>query len=173
MKKWNGGSGSTATRPAHRLRVGGASLLGVGLGEIGEGPRVLRLDREHALEDARRLDEVAVAQVDDAQGVEHAVERRVAAHAFGGPRVGVVEPARRERFGGAVVGVHGDDRRLLDLARAQAADVLGRQEVDRDRCEVARRLGVDDAAADGDVDVARRDQEIAAAAPRLVEKAAR
>ena len=55
------------------------------------------------------------------------------------------------------------------LARAQAAQVFGRQEVDRQRDAVARGLGVEQAPRQGDVDVAARDQQVAGAAPGLVE----
>ena len=110
-----------------------------------------------------------MTHVDDAQRVVGAEEGRVLAQGEHRPRVGVVEPARGERFGGPVARVHRQHRRFADLVRLHPLDVFGRQEVDGQGAQVAGRLRVHHAAADSHVDVPRREQQVAGAAPGLVE----
>ena len=167
-KKWNGGYVSSAAR---RLRAASASAGALAGRRSRPGWRgracPWRRRRGRARSPRSACGEVAVAQVDHAERVVGAGERRVAAQALGGPGVGVVEAAVGERLGGAVVGVHRDHGRFADVARAQAARCL-RAAGNRSSSAPRSRggLGVDQAPADGDVDVAARDQQVAGAAPR-------
>ena len=170
-KKWNGGTGSIA---ASRVRAASASagraLPGVGLGEVGQRAGVLRRRWRGRSSNTRS----AAAGRRGAGRRRRACctrhEARILAHALGRPGVGVVEPAARQRLGGAVVGVHREHRRSRRCrACAGRADLVGRQEVDRPAGWVARRAGVEQAPAEGDVDVAAREQQVAVAAPRLLD----
>ena len=129
--------------------------------------RVLRV----ALEDMRkrplRVRQIAVPPVDDAERVVGAQELRVPPDRRACPPVGVVDPPRRQRLGRAVVQEHRDDRLLGDRPRARARRALRGDEIDRQQvASVPAHLR--DPVAQGHVDVADDELDVAAPADRLV-----
>ena len=111
------------------------------------------------------LREVAVPAVDHTERVVAADQRRVLQHRLARPPVGVVEAAERQRLGRAVAHVHRHDRLFLQLPGPLAAQILLRQEVDRQHF---RRQGAEGGfaqpPAETQVDVVDDELQVAAAA---------
>ena len=97
LKKWNGGY--RLDRAPAAVRAASASAArpwpGVGLGEVGQRPGVLRLALEHVAEHALGLRQVVVPQVDDAERVVRVMKVGSLAQRLGRPG------SRRRRAGRA------------------------------------------------------------------------
>ena len=101
--------------------------------QVAQGVDVVGLGFQGMAEGRLGLDGVAGAVVDHAQRVGGAEETRVALQGRAGVPVGRCHLPGSQQLDGPVVEVHGDDRGLIQRARALAAHVALRQEVHRQR----------------------------------------